>query len=511
MKNLKQLKPSDIVALRTIINSVAEKINDKKKNKEERKILELNYRSARYEKEQNTFVSWKKTAYCNSIDDVNSMYGRKWRVKLNNLANLADFIKSFGKSNVVALPQTNKDLQNLFGTQQNVCKVIKDAINSGMIKDCQTGYSIGFDAKHYYVNEKKCAEVMWLAAATSVDSKEEKKDNENVNDDKYSHTFSTIIRFEVGKKNIAHLNDEQIVKQLHTTYGFLSRFDELNSENNSLLRQISHNDYNLPICKFTPSVTRKKGKSEWYVSKIGIRATNKACSLPKVGGSYTRYDYFDDFLGTSKPYEFDVKSSIYRVTYFLNKGKWLDNNVDFYQLMCPYEFVEENDRDNYKSFCMRLYFGKSAQDIWRCLKHDNLVDSENEEKNKQLIEILYDNMRNVIGDTYGSEIFLHESCIYMLLLNRLLKNNHKVVQIYDGFYSDDDIKEECLENIAECAAEYAQIAGFAAVKEDEEYDDKYSHTFSTIIRFDECKKLVDDVVNKKTFENTEDYLMKMYT
>lgn len=39
-----------------------------------------------------------------------------------------------------------------------------------------------------------------------------------------------------------------------------------------------------------------------------------------------------------QPAHYDVKSSIYRVQYFLNRGVWLDDSIDLYQLMCPEKF-----------------------------------------------------------------------------------------------------------------------------------------------------------------------------
>lgn len=58
-------------------------------------------------------------------------------------------------------------------------------------------------------------------------------------------------------------------------------------------------------------------------------------------------------------------------------------------------------------------------------------------------------MTDIIGDTYDSEIFLHESCIYMQLVDELFKLGFDVIQVYDGFYvrNRNDVNQEQFNDI----------------------------------------------------------------
>ena len=51
-------------------------------------------------------------------------------------------------------------------------------------------------------------------------------------------------------------------------------------------------------------------------------------------------------------------------------------------------------------------------------------------------------IENVIGSTErDSEIFLHESCIYMDVYEQLLNDGYEVLQVYDGFYMNKENKD----------------------------------------------------------------------
>jgi hypothetical protein len=64
---------------------------------------------------------------------------------------------------------------------------------------------------------------------------------------------------------------------------------------------------------------------------------------------------------------------------------------------------------------------------------------------KGLDKVLYNYKKSIeetIGELkYDSEIFFHESCIYMRVLKALLEKGYNVLQIYDGFYIDKECKE----------------------------------------------------------------------
>ena len=469
-------KGSDCEFIRGLVNSAAEIINAQKEAKAKKEAAKKEAKAAQYLKCSKKIYSWKGVIYCKSIDDAVSTYGRKWKVVIENLNKLCKFIvdyagvwnelleKEIPQNAIVGLPQTNKDLLALFGTQKNVGKVIKKAVETGLLKVIENSWCPGQISKLYVVNIAKVGEIASLAACRN--SGAERSDDEKTHNNNNA-TYSRTIRFFSAPRSseeLTSLTDGQICSELEQTYPWLTKYYGLNEENNKLVLNaassgLNNNDINnnatysrtirLFETKFTPSVTRNKESNR--VTKIGIRAYNQFCSIPKESEICSRYDVLEETFG--KGYEeFDVKSSIYRVTYFMNKGVWLDNEIDIYKMMAPYDFTEKFDRDNYKSFAMRLYFGKSGDEVydkmWKC----HIIEKNNE--NKLAVNKLYNKMREVIGNTLGNEVFLHESCILMRLANKLYKAGFMHYQVYDGFYGETGIKDFCNNNIEQCAAEY---------------------------------------------------------
>ena len=66
-------------------------------------------------------------------------------------------------------------------------------------------------------------------------------------------------------------------------------------------------------------------------------------------------------------------------------------------------------------------------------------------------------MLAVVGQSIGSEVFLHEGGIYLMMLERLLGMGLNVVSVYDEFISDDPrLAELCEELLPKVAEEYRQ-------------------------------------------------------
>ena len=108
------------------------------------------------------------------------------------------------------------------------------------------------------------------------------------------------------------------------------------------------------------------------ITRIGIRKTNAYCNL-KVRGYEDRQSWENlgekeksrirDVVMTRRlggVYENDVKSSIYRITYLLNNGVWLDRDIDLYPRMANFDFKSKEERNLFKSpLAMKLYFSPS--------------------------------------------------------------------------------------------------------------------------------------------------------
>jgi hypothetical protein len=229
--------------------------------------------------------------------------------------------------------------------------------------------------------------------------------------------------------------DEQIIQQLMINYpqitDYMNKADAINEE------FFCNEKYKLGI-QFQPKVTRSKGG---LITKLSIRATNGICNLKdhdngNDSGRIWRKDFLKEYFGTNDYLEFDVTSSIFRLTNFLNNNVWLDNSIDLYPVMYGRQFKNDDERTAYKKFAMKLYFGRSAGVIRTniCNRDSDLKNNYSTEDIDNTIEDMQNRMLNTIGPSWDSEIFLHESCIYMDLLESLLRDGLDVVQVYDGFY-----------------------------------------------------------------------------
>lgn len=467
--------------IKDLVNSIGVKIRlDREARKHDKNLstdaLRVLYKSVADEK-CNLINYFKHCKYVKTADDLQAVYGRKWKANVEKLWKLCQFaedyqgecdettgLKSISDVCVIGLPQTCKELQRLFGSQQNVSNTIKKAIDAGLLAVVYDNYQIGQCSKLYAINPRKIAELNRLVNETGLNAG-------NGNDNIYTPlpTYSTNIRFSSGRRLPGvGVTDETIIKVLHENYPHLKFFEDLNEANNRQLLNIYTNplptystNIRFLLGKFEPKV--KRNFKTGVITAISIRETSQAAVLPKKDGNFTRSDLFDYLYESQDVYEFDVKSSIYRVTYFLNTGKWLDNDVDFYQLISPYKFSTTEDRENFKAVCQRFYFAKSPEQVFERLFKKKYI--EKTEENARHITAIFYNLRKTIGKTYDSEIFLHESCIYMLLMRELLKRGIVVTQVYDGFYAPQEIAGLCTELLPACAAEYySMIHGRERIK-----------------------------------------------
>ena len=207
--------------------------------------------------------------------------------------------------------------------------------------------------------------------------------------------------------------------------------------------------------QFIPNFTWRKGNK--CVIKIGIRATNCLVSATKEkvlkNGKESNLTKDDVKSKYGLNYKFDVASSVPRVTYLMNNGTWLDNSVDLYKKMfdkfiylCPTEKVEWNKetRDIFKSFHMRGYFDTESQIAGHIKRQISMKTSYNKDEWSELNYVMKSYkqaIKETIGElAYDSEIFFHESCIYMDVLFELLKKGYNVWECYDEWNTDKEVE-----------------------------------------------------------------------
>ena len=257
----------------------------------------------------------------------------------------------------------------------------------------------------------------------------------------------------------AELTDEQVRACIRARYPQLAVLD-------TLRERINREYYaDKPPLQLRQRIKITRGATG-MISKIGTRITSGLCLLrandiPFGYAGFTRPAFLHDYYEGRAYYEYDIRSSIYRVARFLRTGEWLAGEVDFYSLMSPYPFRTPKERADYKKLAMRLFFGGSPAKITSAFFHELRRSGMELDYTKQEVEeavgLAQARMFEVVGESIGSEVFLHEGAIYLTLLEKLLGMGMRVVSVYDEFIADDPrLEEVCEELLPVVAAEYRE-------------------------------------------------------
>ena len=377
----------------------------------------------------------------------------------------------------MSISTTSKYLKQIFGNYRAVSRVIDVMIECGLIAEYDEKYS--FD--HYKTNYSKkyvfnkAAWKMFVAYCEeeNILAYQYKKRKKVVDIDTLVDNFDlafTASRVLISSKCAFYKPLDMSCQQFEDFIKECIRrnYKELIAEYQAKADRINETYYKDDPdrqIRYEPTITWNKKRTK--VIKIGIRATNSTVSAKKTkeAGDPEHIIYREDLM---KHYctliEFDVKSSIPRVTYLLNTGKWLPMSVDFYKLiwdefckMCPsfaeQEWNEEN-REMIKHFHMRGYFDTYdmiAAHTKRAISLKGNYKAEDWKSLDNTMKMFKKAVETALGGKlYDSEIFLHESNIYMTLAERILAQGYKLTQCYDGFFTDKPVEniEAMLEEIA---------------------------------------------------------------
>ena len=177
-------------------------------------------------------------------------------------------------------------------------------------------------------------------------------------------------------------------------------------------------------------------KDNRTVEGIVIRATNSYSNKKKI----KRY-----WFNKKNAYvlEKDMKSSVPRITLSLNKGYWVDEETDIYELIHnefePGKKFTKLRRKAIKEFHMNCYFDEDTdrnmgKHVWLKIDREGADKEEVYDLMKRLREAT---IRAEGGKLYGVEIFFIESCIYVMTLYDLLAAGIDTWLVYDAFYCSD--------------------------------------------------------------------------
>lgn len=199
----------------------------------------------------------------------------------------------------------------------------------------------------------------------------------------------------------------------------------------------------------------KQRDGKRYLTKIGFRASNMICSYKKrenknpcYRGKW-RHEYLTEVYCSGYSH-YDFNASIWRLSYNLLHDEMLPESLDGYELAYGGKFKSDEDRDIFKKIAMRLYFGGVNQlgvQVERKFKEIANKLGEEYVYDKARAKFIQDNMREQkllaiekIGGFFDSEIFLHESCIYLNIYKDIVDSGIRCTQIYDSFYFNADSK-----------------------------------------------------------------------
>jgi hypothetical protein len=313
--------------------------------------------------------------------------------------------------------------------------------------------------------------------------------------------FSNRLDIKTRVSQDMYLSDDLVDAILVRKYGVYGEYKSIARDINELMDTGEEGKI-----RFKASIKKTGNGEEARIKKIGIRATSLFSNLPKgdesgktklyelsedqegVEVKKTRMDLAMEILGTNFM-QYDQSASIYTVTNLLNTGVWIDSKkINLYEVMYGSsfgskvklgDFGDQSEYDEnkaaYKSLAMYLYFDDSISRIyesikWRYMTKESLGLPENMctflpgwDKEKVIDEINRKQrlMMSVIGNLYGSKVFLHESCIYLDVTKKLLESGAKVLTCYDEWYwaYPDGVKvvydeRNILELIQDCAVSY---------------------------------------------------------
>lgn len=407
---------------------------------------------------------------CNlSMDTFTRLYHKRWRTAATTILSLVELYKcrtSTKETTILYLPTTSRYLTDVFGNPMGVSRVIDRAERIGLLKCVDEGYRFGVEAarsKLYAWNKGMERSVIALckkegiepAIRHSVAMERVLSESSDLLKSAKAKTEGLDIRITQRTALPKDLTDEEVVAAL------LDRYPEIRDAMETAVRLNKILPESEQISAM-PRITRSKNGT---ITKIGFRVTNPMVSAKVHDNANDDYHgpWLRDLLMTKfgEWTEYDVKSSIYRVSHLLADGEWLDDSIDLYPEMAGFGMSGES-RANYKLLAMSLYFENSPQSLVAHYRAKGLNLPYTDEELVSAINEARSRMRDVCGDSYRSEIFVAESCIYLEAYRRMVEEKGwQVVEVYDGFHirlvggmDAAKVRDEAAKIVEDCAYWY---------------------------------------------------------
>ena len=390
-----------------------------------------------------------------TIDEVRGKLGRKWRLGIENLTNLAVVLENVWPTSkltdCVTIAQDSSMWKDLLGmSQQQVSDTVRKALNVGLLKLRTPSEYFNHTAATYWVNHD-------LAKQLNEDAENPSIPGNSVNQqigDTLRKYLSAKFRDESFKATpiairsqckLPPMTDEEAICGVYERYPqYLDLLLDLHQVN-AMLPETDR-------CACRPSFHRDKNGN---VIRVGLRSHNPWCHIQKRESCEDpfvtcREDLLDKKFGHWV--EYDIKACVPSISLLLTTGRWREDSEDLYETMSGVRFRNKTERGLFKGLFLPMYFSASPeQAVARCRSEARKHCLEyTEEQWENLTKAFFAGMYRMTTDIgkLGSEIFLHESCIEARALLRMLKMGWHVVDIYDGFFiqtdgTPEDAKAKC--------------------------------------------------------------------
>lgn len=361
---------------------------------------------------------------------------------------------------IMPIATTSKRNINIWGRKQNVSNAIEYMKNIGLLVEYNSDYKYwGFKDEDnysktylYFVeNEKKivkyCAEnnITKYIPKHQGDIKIKKtkfeliNENKTFNEDEVIFSSNLKLHKPVGVSKTEFEN--YILLCLYKNHPYLSLVQNKVDEMNKRYYK-NYPDFQI---RFIPNI--HWNEDENIIVGIGIRGTNSFCNKKRRKRYWIKKEY--GFV-----LEKDIKSSVPRLTLSINKGEWVDEDVDIYELINsefePGKKFTKERRKAIKELHMSMYFDTgsikkiSGNVLYRMKNKDGVVKEELDSIISKLKEAV---IKVEGGKTYGNEIFYVESCVYLMTLYDLLSAGIMTWFVYDCFYSIEFEDKEYFESM----------------------------------------------------------------
>lgn len=199
-------------------------------------------------------------------------------------------------------------------------------------------------------------------------------------------------------------------------YPMLKRFEIYNEDRPE--EQRLHFNFNIHV---TNGYNTKNGCRAW--SYAGLKPTDEKA---KFTSKEKFEEYFEKEFG-SKPWEYDVHASVFKINRGVNTGVWEASNDDAYPLMFP-----SVSRKIAKNIAMLYMFEYSGEKINAAIMR-SCPDYKKNHKDEidQVMRYWYGYVHNYIGDSLGNLVFLFEDSFYSTVDVALKRRGYKFLRKFD--------------------------------------------------------------------------------